>query len=99
MDVEEVENLLASQKLLEEAYGAGFEDVENTVDGIINGVVPNCGDSNSNPSGEQIHKIYEKNRAWKLHDQLKTPKEFLDKVTKSIPLNELYEVLDYIYIG
>ena len=53
----------------------------------------------NNLDREDIHQIYEKNCAWKLHEQLKRPKDYLEKVTKRIPLNELYEVLDYIYTG
>ena len=46
---------------------------------------------------DEIHRIYKKNRAWKLHDEMKKPRHYLDKVTKNIPLDELYSVLDYYY--
>lgn len=50
-------------------------------------------------SKEEIHEIHQRNQAWKLHEELDSPQAYLNKVTKDIPLNDLYEVLDYIYVG
>ena len=50
-------------------------------------------------TSDEIFKIYERNKADKLHKELSTPSAYLKKVTKMIPLDDLYEVLDYIYIG
>ena len=70
----------------------------DTEDGIINGVV-NYQSDMKKLSKEEIHEIHQKNQAWKLHEELDSPQAYLNKVTKDIPLNDLYEVLDYIYVG
>ena len=64
-------------------------------------IVEHCSDDGKEEqmTSEEIFKIYERNKAHKLHKELSTPDSYLKKVTKMIPLDDLYEVLDYIYIG
>ena len=40
---------------------------------------------------------YKDNTATKLHEELKYPEEYLNKVKKFIKLNELYDIADYYY--
>ena len=40
-------------------------------------------------------KKYEDNKAEKLHEDLKYADNYMDKVTKTIKLSELYEIADY----
>ena len=44
----------------------------------------------------KIKELYEDNRAHVLHRKLDDSKEYLKQTTKAIPLNELYEVVDFI---
>ena len=44
----------------------------------------------------KIKELYEANRAHVLHKKLDDSKEYLKQTTKAIPLNELYEVVDFI---
>ena len=78
---------LAKQSILEDAYFHKHEGHELTAEELKK--------QSLDPS--EIHKIYKQNCAWKLHDEMSKPRHYLDKVTKNIPLDDLYTVLDYYY--
>ena len=44
-------------------------------------------------------KKYLDNKATKLHGELKDADVYMDKVTKTITLSDLYEIADYYYTG
>ena len=68
-------------------------------------------DDDDNEEGESRHersekkeaaerlKKYNDNTATKLHDELKFPDTYMDKITKTINLSDLYEIVDYYYIS
>ena len=52
-----------------------------------------------NPADEAAERLkkYEDNKAERLHEELKQADNYMDKVTKTIKLSELYEIADYYY--
>ena len=45
-----------------------------------------------------IEECYLSNHIHKLHKEIDNSDKYLEKVMKIIPLNELYEVIDYIVV-
>ena len=47
-----------------------------------------------------MQKLYDDNKVYKLHRKVeKSPKDYHDSIIHEVPLNDLYEVVDYLYLN
>jgi hypothetical protein len=47
---------------------------------------------------QQIKDQYERNCAFKLHQNMRSAENYLEEVMKKVPVNKLYEVKDFLFI-